>query len=120
VSCALPRQGMHTAACMPVATALNTPVVATESLRTPGKQAKDEMPAVSPSESDIRKAQVHPGRPHYCHRCGVAREHGCDTACVARQGRLAGCYAECAVEYERQLPKFGQDVRSQLRRALKQ
>ncbi len=86
----------------------------------PGKQAKDEMPAVSPSESDIRKAQVHPGRPHPCHRCGVAREHGCDTACGARQGRLAGCYAECAVEYERQLPKFGQDVRSQLRRALKQ
>ena len=34
------------------------------------------------------------------------------------QGKLAGCFADCAEEYERQLPKLGKDIRSQLRQAL--
>ncbi len=81
--------------------------------------AKDSMPT-SPSEKDIRKAQARPSCSAHAFLAVVSSVLLLPYKIDCMQGTLAGCYATCAEEYERQLPKLGQDVRAQLKRALQQ
>ena len=80
-------------------------------------KAKETLPA-SPGDKDIRTAQVWASCRFLCKHSFSRCTALASNMLLCLQGKLAGCYADCAEEYERQLPKLGKDIRSQLRQAL--